>query len=166
MKKLFFCLAVLLFSLAGCVQQNKLSEPVVESIESELFRLEVEIPYAQLESGDNLKVSSTLTYLGDEPIELVHANPPILLSMGEQGGGTEDIALTTEMAPRDVIIIEESFTLPDPGIYWLKTETTSLRVNGEFIEGAGYENLESTDSGTQEIFESRLILEPIEITVE
>lgn len=147
------------------MQQDKLSKPIVESIESELFRLEVEIPFTQLESGDNLNVSGTLTYLGDEPIELVHANPPILLSLAEQGGGTEDIALTTEMAPRDVIIIEESFTLPDPGIYWLKTETTSLRVNGEFIEGAGYENLESTHSGPQEIFESRLILEPIEITV-
>lgn len=165
MKKLFFCLVVLLFSLAGCVQQNKLSESIVESIESELFMLKVEIPSASLEKEDTLKVSGTLTYFGDEPIELVHANPPILLSVAGQGGGTEDIAITTTMVHGDVITIDASFTLPDPGTYSLKTETTTLKVNGEYIKGAGYENLKAPEPRFQGSFESKLSLEPIEITV-
>ena len=165
MKKSHFFLIVLLFFLAGCMQQDKLSKPLVESIESELFRLEVEIPYAQLESGDNLKVSGTLTYLGDEPIKLVHANPPILLSLAEQGGGTEDIAITTPMVHGDVITIDASFTLPDPGTYSLKTETTTLKVNGEYSKGAGYENLKAPKPRFQESFESKLSLKPIEISV-
>lgn len=165
MKKLFSCLAVLLFSMAGCVQQNKLPEPIVESIESELFMLKVEVPSASLDKGDTLKVSGTLTYLGDDPIELVHANPPILLSVAGQGGGTEDIAITTAMVHGGVIKIDASFTLPDPGTYSVKTETTTLKVNGEFIKGAGYENLKAPEPRFQESFESKLSLKPIGITV-
>lgn len=165
MKKSYLRLVVLLFFLAGCMQQDKLSEPIVESIESDLFRLKVEIPSASLEKGNTLKVSGTLTYFGDEPIELVHANPPILLSVAGQGGGTEDIAITTEMAHGDVITIDTSFMLADLGTYSLETETTTLRVNGEYIEGAGYENLKAPEPRFQESFESKLSFKPIEITV-
>lgn len=162
-KKLFLGFSLLF--LAGCELQNKLSEPVVESIESEHFRLKVEVPSVLLEEGDKLKVSGSLTYLGDEPIELVHGNPPILLSLAGQGGGTEDIAIATEMAPGDSITIDTAFTLLDTGIYSLQTETTTLKMDGEFIEGAGVESSKSPEPRFQESFESRLSLEPIEITV-
>lgn len=69
MKKPNFRLVVLLFFLAGCVQHDKLSEPIVETIESELFMLKVEIPFALIEKGNTLKVSGTVTYFGNKPIE-------------------------------------------------------------------------------------------------
>lgn len=39
------------------------------------------------------------------------------------------------MVQGDVITIEASLTLPDPETYSLKTETTTLRVNDEYIKG-------------------------------
>lgn len=65
------------------------------------------------------------------------------MSLAGQGGGTEDIAITTAMVHGDVITIDASFTLPDPGTYSLTTKPTTLKVNGEYIIGAGYKNLKA-----------------------
>lgn len=48
MKKIFAGLMFLLFSLSGCSEEGKVSEPITESIESELFRLQADIPSALL----------------------------------------------------------------------------------------------------------------------
>ncbi|AQQ54239.1 hypothetical protein [Planococcus lenghuensis] len=170
MKRLMLSLTILSLYLFGCTANEENVEPVEpvgESIESNLFSLTVTAPSSSVQAGEDFEVTGTLKYNGEKPIELGHAQPPILLSIDEQGGGQEDMIVETEMSPGEELVIKSTFNLTEQGTYSLRGATTTLTVDGEYIEGAGYEELmDEAPAKFHSHVKSVLAIEPVQITVE
>lgn len=167
MKRSFLNLTVLSLFLFGCTAIEEETGSVEESIESELFSLTVTAPSHTVQAGEDLEVTGTLKYNGKKSIELTHAQPPILLSIDNQGGGQDDVASTTELSPGEEIVVESTFNLGEQGTYSLTAATTTLEVDGEYVEGAGYDELlDETPPKFHSHVKSVLAIEPVQITVE
>jgi hypothetical protein len=141
---------------------------LTESSDASNFTLEVTTP-TNIKNGDTLKLIGKLTYKGEEPIELTYGEPIILFSFT----GTEEerentlVEYFSKIQPGQVIEVVEEFIATKRGKQELVVRTTSLLVNGDFIQGIGNETYaeNAQNERIRELQNSTITLEPIMIKV-
>ncbi len=169
---LIFASILLSVGISGCQESNRVevhdTNESKSKIEASDFVLEITTP-AVVEKGSTLKVNGTLTYKGNDTINLFHGGPVVRFTFtGSNETHTfTDIGLSTELKPGENIEVEDEFYVWKKGKQSLSARTTILEVNGELIEGVGNEKYikENMNERALEIEKSKITIEPIEIIV-
>lgn len=118
--------------LTACGRSTGNSTPITETEESSLFTLQATIN--ELPSpGEELDIQSTLTYKGEENIQLMHGEPIIRIKVIDKS--TDSViepmmytAVITEskIAPGATFTEERSVEIPSTGTYEVEVTTTAL----------------------------------------
>ncbi|MFZ4453114.1 hypothetical protein [Salibacterium aidingense] len=166
-----FCIALLLAACSAETEPASDSDPSGETnrktsrIEASGFSLKVNAPTV-VEAGELIQVEAVLTHNGEEAVDLYHGDPIIRLSYSGDKGIKEynDIGRVSTLPPGDKKVVKETFKTKKPGAEKVSATTTSLKVDGEYIEGKGNEKAVTDDMGeiSKNAAQSKLRVDPIE----
>ncbi|MGY4690805.1 hypothetical protein [Salibacterium sp. K-3] len=161
---IYLCMGLL---IAGCGKETEnVQEMKTSSVEASGFSLEVNAPVS-VEAGETMQVKAVLTYHGNEEIDLYYGEPIIELSYsGEQGKKERnDVGVQSTWQPGDKKVVKETFDVEKTVTGEVSASTTSLKVNGEYIEGKGNEEAVTDDMGEipENAAQSKLRVEAVEL---
>ncbi|SFP68854.1 hypothetical protein [Salibacterium halotolerans] len=153
--------------IAGCSNETEnIQERKTSSVEASDFSLEVSAP-ATVEAGESMQVQAVLTYRGNEDIDLYHGEPIVRMSYSGEEGANEynDIGIQSTLQPGGKMKAKKTFDVKKSGTQHVSASTTSLKVDGEYIEGKGKEEAVTDDMGEipKNAAQSELVVDPIEI---
>ncbi|MDP5274009.1 hypothetical protein [Chengkuizengella axinellae] len=179
MRSYLFTLFILVaLILSGCSEDNIDPQIKNKSISSSNLDLKINTPTV-VKKKNSFIIKTSLLYNGSEEIELFSGDPIIRVYIYDEKGmdvrGLEysDLGVNRKLKPGESIDIKEEIRIKDPGEYEIVIQTTELEINGQLIDGIGYEkyikelkkNKPNVPDWYVEAQKSKIIIDDLVLTV-